>query len=233
MLGLRNRVVVPEVLDQPDLDEDVRRHALAGLARVNRFSQVSATIWRGVFSALDFSPTLSVLDLGCASGDVTLALYQRASAAGVQLRVEGWDISPVAVERARRAAKRLRIPARFRVRDVLVDELPSGYDVIMSNLLIHHLHDTDAVRLLERMGDAAGRLVAIDDLVRGASGYLLALVGTRVLSRSSVVHTDGPRSARAAFSPTEVVALARSAGLRRVRTRRHWPCRYLLLAEPR
>ncbi len=220
-------------MDQPGLDADVHRHALVGLTRVNRLSRVSSTIWRGVFSALDTSPTLSVLDLGCASGDVALGLYQRASAAGVQLRIEGWDISPRAVDRARRAAERMRVPARFRVRDVLVDELPGGYDVIMSNLLIHHLHDSDAARLLERMGAAAGRLVVIDDLVRGATGYLLAFVGTRMLSRSSVVHTDGPRSVRAAFTPAEVAAMARSVGLRHVRTRRHWPCRYLLLAEPR
>ena len=233
MLGLRSRVVVPEVMDQPGLDPSSHRQALAGLARVNRFSRVPSTIWCSVSQSLDRSNELSVLDLGCASGDVALGLYQCALAAGVRLRVEGWDMSPLAIDQARRAAERLRTPARFRVADVLVDELPSGYDVVMSNLLIHHLDDADAVRLLARMRQAAGRLVVVDDLVRGAAGYLLAFVGTRVLSRSIIVHTDGPRSVHAAFKPAEVVARARSAGLRHVRIRRHWPRRYLLLAAPR
>ena len=233
MLGLRNRVVVPEVMDQPDLDPSSHQLALAGLARLNRLSRVPSTIWRSVSQVLDGSKALSVLDLGCASGDVVLGLHQRALSAGVRLRIEGWDSSPVAIDQATRAAERLCVPACFRVRDVLIDELPSNYDVVMSNLLIHHLDDADAVRLLDRMGRAAGRLVVVDDLVRGPAGYLLALAGTRVLSRSSIVHTDGPRSVRAAFKPAEVVARARSAGLRRVRIRRHWPRRYLLLAAPR
>ena len=174
-----------------------------------------------------------MLDLGCASGDVLLGLHRRAQAAGVRLRIEGWDSSALAVDQAAHAAERLCIPASFRVGDALIDELPSGYDVVMSNLLIHHLEDPDAVRLLERMGRAAVRRVLVDDLVRGVGGYLLALVGTRILSRSSIVHIDGPRSVRAAFTAAEIVARARAAGLRRVRVRRHWPCRYLLLAEPR
>ncbi|MGL4465630.1 MAG: nucleotide-binding protein, partial [Planctomycetia bacterium] len=51
------------------------------------------------------------------------------------------------------------------------------------------------------------------DLVRSPVGYVLAWVGARVLSRSPVVHVDGPRSVAGAFTPTELLALAEEAGL--------------------
>jgi hypothetical protein len=81
---------------------------------------------------------------------------------------------------------------------------------------------------LRRMADAAGRLVLVNDLCRGATGLALAHLACRLLTRSPVVHTDGPRSVAAAFTPTELAGLAAEAGLTGATVTRHWPCRMLL-----
>jgi hypothetical protein len=57
---------------------------------------------------------------------------------------------------------------------------------------------------------------------------LLACAGTRLLSRSPVVHVDGPRSVAAAFTPAEALDLAQRAGLTGATVVRRWPCRFLL-----
>jgi hypothetical protein len=78
------------------------------------------------------------------------------------------------------------------------------------------------------MGEAAGRAVLVDDLVRGRGGFALAWAGCRLLSRSRVVRHDGPVSVAAAFTPAEALSLARRAGLEGATIVRHWPQRFLL-----
>ena len=101
----------------------------------------------------------------------------------------------------------------------------------MSSLFLHHLDERDAVRLLAAMRGAAGRLVAVEDLVRSWRGWLLAWLASRALTPSPVVRVDALRSVRAAYRPEEMIALARRAGWRRPRLRRHWPQRALLTEE--
>jgi hypothetical protein len=117
---------------------------------------------------------------------------------------------------------------RFFVLDVLGEAIPPGYDVIVSSLFLHHLADDEAVALLRRMGEAAERMVLINDLRRSRLGYLLAWVGTRVLSRSAVARVDGPLSVQAAYTVAEMKALAERAGLTGAQVMKRWPYRLLL-----
>ena len=120
------------------------------------------------------------------------------------------------------------LPVRFFTLDALSDDVPSGFDVIVSSLFLHHLAEGEAVGLLERMAGATGRLIMINDLLRGPIEYALAWAGCRLLSRSKVVRHDGPVSVRAAFTMGEMRKLASRAGLEGVRLTRHWPGRFLL-----
>jgi hypothetical protein len=73
--------------------------------------------------------------------------------------------------------------------------------------------------------EAARHLVVVNDLLRSRAGLLLAHVATRLLTRSAVVHKDGPLSVHAAFTPAEVLSLAERAGLQGAKVSRRWPCR--------
>ena len=110
----------------------------------------------------------------------------------------------------------------------LVDPLPEEYDVLMSTLFFHHLGNDDAKQVLSRMAKSARRCVLIDDLCRSRLGYLYAWVGGRLLTRSPIVHTDGPLSVSAAFTISEFRQLAQDAGLMEARFKRHWPQRFLM-----
>jgi hypothetical protein len=81
------------------------------------------------------------------------------------------------------------------------------------------------------MREAARYLVLVDDLRRCVPGYWSAVVGTRLLSRSPVVHIDGPRSVRAAFTTDELADLAQEAGMSNGTVTQHWPWRQQLLWE--
>src|SRR5204862_714569 len=94
------------------------------------------------------------------------------------------------------------------------EPLPGRYDAVICSLFLHHLDEPEAVTLLRKAADAADRAVLINDLRRSTLGLWLAQAGSRLLTTSRVVHVDGPRSVRAAFTLAEAAALARQAGLR-------------------
>jgi 2-polyprenyl-3-methyl-5-hydroxy-6-metoxy-1,4-benzoquinol methylase len=106
--------------------------------------------------------------------------------------------------------------------------LPDGYDVVVSSLFLHHLSDAEALGLLRRLRSAVRRGIVITDLNRHYAGYLLAYLGTRLLTRSPMAHYDGPLSVQAAFNVREVHDLARQAGLDGATIRRVLAMRYLL-----
>ncbi len=220
----------PEVMDQPGLSPSRHVRALRGLARINFLSGSAGTLWPPLRDlAREVAPRpLRVLDFATGGGDVPVRLWRKARREGLGLQIEGCDVSPVAVEHARAAAARSGADVRFFAHDALRDAAPAGYDAAVSSLFLHHLSEEDAVAFLRRLAETAGRLVLVNDLARGWAGYTLAYVGTRLLSASPVVHTDGPRSVESAFTPDEALALADRAGLRGATVARRWPCRYLL-----
>ncbi len=107
------------------------------------------------------------------------------------------------------------------------EEPPHEYDIMVNTLFMHHLTNDQAVGLLETMSRYA-QLVIINDLRRSLIGWMMAVVGTRILSRSPVVHVDGPRSVQAAFTTAEMQGLARRADMNGVQVRPVFPQRQLL-----
>jgi 2-polyprenyl-3-methyl-5-hydroxy-6-metoxy-1,4-benzoquinol methylase len=170
-----------------------------------------------------------VLDLASGGGDLAVWLARMGRRHRLALTVTGCDISPRAVDFARaHAARTGHDNVNFQQLDVLNDDLPSGYDVVMCSLFLHHLSEVDAERTLRRMAAVTNRLVLVDDLQRCTLGYTAAWLGCRLLTRSHVVHVDGPLSVAGAFSLDEIRQVGDRAGLLDARLTTHWPWRFLL-----
>jgi 2-polyprenyl-3-methyl-5-hydroxy-6-metoxy-1,4-benzoquinol methylase len=218
----------PEIIDQPDLDPGRLAGALRGLERINWWSHSAGILWPPIRAfARRQTGSLRLLDIATGAGDVPIRLWRKAQGAGLRLEVTGCDRSPHAVRYARAKADAVGVPARFFEWDVVADGIPASYDIVTCSLFLHHLESDEAVALLRGMA-AAARLVLVNDLVRGRAGFLLAYLGTRLLTGSPIVHSDGPRSVEAAFTLAEVRDLSLRAGLTGVTVQRRWPFRLLL-----
>lgn len=233
-VDLTHRDRQPELMDDPALDADRHRHALNGLGRVNRFSRSTAILWPSV---KDVSQKLNgrrlrILDIASGGGDVALGLAKYAWRHHVNLEITGCDISPVAVQHATQLAKPFPFDLQFVAEDAIHGTLDGPYDIVMCSLFLHHLAEDDALVLLRRMKELATHSVLVNDLRRTRLGYVLAWAGCRLLTRSPIVHTDGPLSVRAAFSVDEVRQLADKAGLAGASITTHWPQRFLLDWRP-
>jgi len=227
---LRERHREPEVMDQPGLDAGAHAHALAGLRRINRLSGSAGILWPelAALARRHTGQPLRVLDVATGGGDIPIRLWRRARRAGLALRVDGCDKSSTAVAHAQAEAAAAGADVSFFALDVFAQTIPPGYDVLTCSLFLHHFDRDLAVELLRRLAAAAGRMVLVNDLNRSSTAWLLAYLGTRLLTRSPVVHIDGPLSVAAAFTPGEALALAHDAGMAGATVTRRWPFRYLL-----
>ena len=229
MLSLRRRQRLPEIMDQPDLRPARHVGALRGLARVNFWSGSAGILWPPLAElARRLGRPIRVLDVGSGGGDVPLRLWRRARRAGLDLRIDGCDLSPVAVEHARARAAADGADVQFFLGDVLRGPALTGYDAVMCSLFLHHLGEEEAVGFLRWAAATAAHQVLVNDLERSGLGLALAHVAVRLLTTSDVVHVDGPRSVESAFTMDEARGLAERAGLRGAVVRWRWPFRYLL-----
>ena len=231
-----------EIMDQPDLDRDRLECALGGLSRLNRWSGSAAILWpvlRDLAMQLQETDqpncskpvTLRILDLATGAGDNPIRLARKARQENLPMRFAGCDVNPHSIEFASRRAQEAGADIDWFVGDVLADDLPVGYDVLMCSLYMHHLSNDQAAYLLGQMWQAASRTVMVCDLVRSRFGLWLATAASRILTRSEVVQTDGPISVRAAYTIHEFSNIANQAGLLEYRIRRSWPARFLLTAH--
>lgn len=233
-MDLNERVLEGELMDAPDLDRARHTHALKGLRRVNRLSGTGTVVSRAILkheSSRACRP-LRILDLACGGGDVTLAIARRLAALGIVAELEGWDRSQTAVDYAALELCNIqalgdRVKVAFQKRDAMQLDCQREFDVVMCTLFLHHLSRDDVRDLLGRMYRAARHLVLVDDLRRTWLGYRMAQLGCQLLTRSSIVHVDGPLSVRAAFTESELEALSNDAGLPKPKCSRHWPQRFL------
>lgn len=230
-------------MDDPSLDRDEHRRALAALGRANAVSRTAASLWPAIrrLASRDPRRRLRIADLACGGGHVSVALARLAARDRVEADIVGYDISPVAVDYATALAGRSGIRGvRFVVGDALhgglvgpADAGPGrkadgAFDVALSSLFLHHLGDDEAVATLAAMKRIGRCLVVVSDLKRTRLGYLMARVGCRLLSRSRVFRVDGARSVRSAYSPDEIRAVAARAGLAGATLADHWPERFVL-----
>ena len=225
-------------MDDPAIDPVEHRRALNGLRRINQLCQTGKHLANEILAIAKKHQlnSISILDIGCGSGDVACDVGNRV-ASHVDCKVTGWDISQTAVDCASKnwssvqsqlpASKKASLQVQFQQTDIFQPS-DSKFDVVYCCLFLHHFTEQQAVIVMKQMKAVSQRVVIVDDLVRSTWGLVMAKVGCHLLSRSPVVHFDGPQSVRAAFTESEATDLASQAALKPCTIRRHWPERYLL-----
>jgi ubiquinone/menaquinone biosynthesis C-methylase UbiE len=105
----------------------------------------------------------TVLDVGCGTGDLTLAAQRRVGPTG---EVCGVDPGSEMVEVARQKALHANRPIAFQVG--VIEDLPfpdNTFDVVLSSLMMHHLPDDlkpTGLAEIRRVLKPAGRLLIVD-----------------------------------------------------------------------
>ena len=230
LMGLHKRRLEPELMDALMLESSEHLKALRGLQRINSVSFSSEALWHPIkrHCLLAGQRPLRVLDVAAGAGDIAIHLTKRAKKENLPIVFEGCDFNPRAVKYANERARRAKSDVHFFEWNAMRDTVPDRFDAVISSLFLHHLDDQPLRFFLASLLASRARLVVFSDLTRSLSGLILCFLGTRLLSRSAIVHKDGILSVKAAFTLAEIDHLVTSAGLSGAQIQSIWPMRYLL-----
>ena len=156
----------------------------------------------------------AVLDLGCGPGDITLRLAKALP--GVEVHgLDGAAHMLALAEQDRAGAGEAGARVRFLQGLVPGADLPRArYEAVVSNSLLHHLHEPAGLWQVVRDVAAPGAPVLVMDLMRPASeAEARAIVDEYAEGEPEVLRMDFYNSLLAAFEPDEVRAQLDSAGL--------------------
>jgi trans-aconitate 2-methyltransferase len=217
------RICEPELMDEPLQAQAYAEADFSGSdqAFTERILELLAPHAPG--TAASGSP--AILDLGCGPGNISF----RLAAALPQAPVVGLDGAKAMLAWAQRQQQQepgrwphlhfqwARLPLSSE--DLLAfDALPAPfappYAVIVSNSLLHHLHDPAVLWQAVRQLAAPGALVVLRDLRRPPNPQALQeQVERHASSAPTVLRRDFANSLAAAFLPQEVEAQLEAAGL--------------------
>lgn len=154
-----------------------------------------------------------VLDLGCGPGDICRRFAQAYPAA----HIHGVDAAPAMLAIGREDLRAAQLDNRI---ELFKGYLPGAllprehYDAVISNSLLHHLHDPQALWQSILRHAVAGAPVFVMDLRRPASrDEAAALVDTYAANEPDVLRSDFHHSLLAAYRVEEVHAQLHDIGI--------------------
>lgn len=161
----------------------------------------------------DFTPTGPVLDLGCGPADITV----RVARLFPMTTIDGLDGAGAMLAEARRRIMAEGLQQRVRLREGRLPDtdLPlAAYSLVVSNSLLHHLHDPVVLWESVKRHGAPGAAVFIADLMRPASAAQWQDLTQRYSTNEpEVLRHDFRHSLAAAFTVPEVRRQLDRAGL--------------------
>lgn len=228
------RHITAEIMDAPNVEASAHAEALDGLRRINAASKTAARMAEPIieFARRRDIQRLSMLDIACGGGDVPVGIAQAAKQSGIEIELTLLDRSETALGHAAATAASAGISCQPVRADLMGDWNVPAFDVVTCSLFLHHIPEPQQViELLKRMRAVSRRLIVISDLRRSAMGLMIAWAGSRILSRSPIVHNDAPASVRAAWTMRDLRGFAAGAGMKGAKIQRSWPWRMMLIWE--
>ena len=199
---------------EPELMDDADQVAAYGAADFSEGDDHTLSLLLALVKATDSGRAPSrVIDLGCGPGNITLRLCQTFPEA----EVIGVDGAAEMLQLAQERASTLNLHPRFLhcpLQQLADSELLGTADLIVSNSLLHHLHQPELLWALTRQLSRPGCRVLHRDLRRPASAAELdRLQQLHLPEAPSVLMDDFRASLAAAFEPQEVEHQLQRSGL--------------------
>jgi SAM-dependent methyltransferase len=205
----RTRLIEPEILDEQTPEQAAP--SLRDLVRINKFLGGHEVLRQSLRRAVGKSQRFHFLDVGAGSGDaadIVRSLWPEATTVSLDYRLHHVRSAPG----ARVVGDAFQLPVRA-----------ASFDVVYCGLFLHHFTDESIVKLLAAMREASRQWVIVNDLERHVLAYWFLPATRWLFGWDPITLHDGPISVQAAFTATELKALAMRAGLASVQAQTHRP----------
>jgi len=190
----------------PELEAD-----LVNLQSLNRRFGAHRLVLDYLEPVLARRKPLQIVDLGTGAADIPRAVVARARELGCPVLVTAVDRQQPTLSIAEKLSAGFP-EIRFVEADFLNFAEGTLYDVVLCNLVLHHLDETDAIRLLRRCRELSKGAALVTDLRRSRLAQAGIFAVTELFYREPMTRHDARLSAERAFSFPELRKLAVAAG---------------------
>jgi ubiquinone/menaquinone biosynthesis C-methylase UbiE len=222
-----------ENIDKGTYTPEEYEGCLVELRRVNEWLGDAKALQETLFAEIERKElrSFSALDVGAGSGELLRVTAKWARDRRIKSRLVGLELNQ------RSAHAILDESADFpEISSLQADGLrlpfPDGaFDYAIQSLTLHHFEDEAAVKLLREMDRVAARGIFVIDLHRNPVAYYFYKTIGRLFLHNRLIREDGALSILKSWTPKELEALGRNAGLRHLKIEKHFPSRLVLSAE--
>lgn len=234
MTILERAVDAPERMDAPDVDRRALERALDHIVAVNRWLGARRALRKHLSWALpDDRRSARVLDVGTGSGDLAATMAGWGRERGRAVRVTAVDLHAATLRITRQRTHGLGTVELVRGDGLRLPFDDATFELAHLSMTLHHMDGPALPGLLREAARVArGGRILVGELERALPNYLGArLLAATVWRSNPITRHDGPLSVLRAFTPAELVGLARDAGLGNPTVHRHPFYRLVLRAE--
>lgn len=201
------RIVQPELLDGLPPDDPGARRSRRDLQRINSVMRHHACLTGALRQAVSGRPPERITELGAGDGHFLLRVAQSLAPRWSNVKVALLDQQRTISETTLAGFAALGWPPQAIVADALVwaEDPRSVADVVVTNLFLHHLRQTQLTRLFAAIARRARVFVAVEP--RRGRGPLFCSRRLWMLGCNSVTRYDATVSVRAGFAGRELSSL--------------------------
>jgi SAM-dependent methyltransferase len=240
------RLLDPEVMDDPQARVEDVAAALSDLRRINRYLRVTSALTRHLFPMIRQlgNRSVSILDVGTGAADIPQAIVTWGRRQGVAIRIVAVDVSHIVLKVAQANIRGGHgepplqpLPNDSReislVRADALD-LPFGrsaFDFAVATEFLHHLEADEIADFLRRLHEITRVAFIINDLHRHPVAYYGFTALSRLFFRSRFVRHDGPVSILRGFTDQDFREIKSATGLNSLTLHFHFPYRVVIVGK--
>ena len=231
MISFKQRASLSELMDNPAGDRELLDRTLDQLHVVNMFFSRNRYCAKKLLiphMLRQQRKSFTVCDIGAGACDFGLWLSGYAIRHGLRVHMYCVDNDIRVVEHARIKCRKNDLVTIIHDSALNLASFAFKPDYIFSNHFIHHLSDTDLVKLFELIDMHASYGYVINDLKRSPISWTAFYLFGIVFLHKSFSLTDGLISIRRGFTEEELSGLLAKAGVADARIENKWPGRLII-----
>jgi len=216
-----------EIMDDLEAGGPVMDQTLKELDVINKWLGGNHVTIDGVKKLVGKSTeSLTIVDLGCGSGDILKIIAQWARSANINITLIGIDANPHVIAFAEKHAADYP-EIEFRCINIFSEEFKKiEADIFTATLFTHHFDGPELSGLIKQLNDQARLGVVINDIHRHWFAYYSIKWLTGLFSNSPMVRNDAAVSVLRAFKKHDLIKCLEVAEAPKYQIKWRWAFRW-------
>lgn len=230
---MKNRILIPELMDDPTLDNDKLQAALNDVSLVNKYlggQQITADGINYFFKRYP-QDKYHIADMGCGDGELLRYLARYCRKRSIKAQFTGLDVNRKSIVLAKKRSTDYP-EINFKQQDILaITGDAATFDIITTTLTMHHFDNKEIVRFLEHFHELSKLGWVVNDLQRSRIAAILFRGFSRIFMKTKIARYDGLVSIGRSFKRKELEKFASTLGLSNYKLDWRWAFRYLWIVD--